>query len=70
LPMGVVVPTSTVTVIVQLPATVALGAIGIVPPDNWIDVPPLAAVNVPPQVVAGAGKDAIVKPAPKVVSRS
>jgi hypothetical protein len=32
LPIGVVVPTSTVTVIVQLPDTVALGAIGMVPP--------------------------------------
>lgn len=67
LPMGAVVPTFTITVMVQLPRVVVLGAMGIVPPDSEISVVPAVAVKVPPQVVEA---EAIVKPVPMVVRLS
>lgn len=57
-------PTSTGTVIVQLAER------GIVPPAMENEVAPAGAVIVPPQVVAGAGDAATVKPAPIVVRSS
>ena len=51
---------------VQVPGTVELGAVGMVPPERVISVVVGTAVNVPPQVVVAAGVLAIEMPVPIV----
>jgi hypothetical protein len=65
--MLAVAPTATITVIVQLPVVVVLGAIGIVPPESEIRVAPATALNVPPQVVVPL---TMARPAPIVLRLS